>query len=124
MSHQISNLLSFSTLFPLYSVWKMALDIPDRSASAENVRRFIADILVSDYDTDRDFAGETARAWQIGRGAELHDARLKYFEDIFGAEIGFCLYRSILEARDEQWQSSHIGILFKCKLPFANRRYK
>lgn len=104
----------------------MTLDIPDRSASAEDVRRFIADVLVSDYDTDRDFAGETARAWQIGRGAELHDARLKYFEDVFGAEIGFCLYKSILEARDKEWQSSHIGILFKCKLPlsFANGRSK
>lgn len=103
----------------------MTLDIPDRSASAEDVRRFIADVLVSDYDTDRDFAVETARAWRIGHGAELHDARKKYFEGIFGVEVGFCLYRSVLEARDKQWQSSHIGILFKCKsrLTAANRRY-
>lgn len=93
----------------------MATDIPGRSANAAHVRRFITDVLVSDYYTDPTFASETARAWRIGRGSELHDAKQKYFEDLFGAEIGFCLYRSVLEARDKTWQSSRIGVLITCR---------
>lgn len=93
----------------------MATDIPDRSAHAAHVRRFITDVLVSDYYTDPNFASETARAWRIGRGSELHDAKQKYFEDLFGAEMGFCLYRSVLEAREKAWQDSRIGVLITCK---------
>lgn len=93
----------------------MAADIPDRSANAAHVRRFITDVLVSDYYTDPNFASETARAWRIGRGSEFHDAKQKYFQDLFGVEIGFCLYRSVFEARDKQWQNSRTGLLINCK---------
>lgn len=96
---------------------EMATHLPDRSASAAHVRRFITDVLVSDYDAEPDFASETARTWRIGRGAELHDAKERYFVDIFGVETGVCLYRSVLNAREKQWQNSRTGILFKCRLP-------
>ncbi|BCS27782.1 uncharacterized protein APUU_60830A [Aspergillus puulaauensis] len=91
----------------------MAIHIPDRSASSADVRRFITDVLVSDYDAEPDFASETASAWRIGRGTELHDANQRYFVDIFGVEIGVCLYRSVLNAREKQRQNSRTGILFK-----------
>ncbi len=111
--------IEFHNFTPLLSsfclVREMAADIPDRSANAAHVRRFITDVLVSEYYTDPNFASETARAWRIGRGSELHDAEQKYFEELFGVEIGFCLYRSVLEARDKEWQNSHIGSMINCK---------
>ncbi len=93
----------------------MVYYIPTRSASAADVRRFITDVLVSDYDTDPEFASETARAWRIGRGAELHDASQEHFEHVFGAEIGSCLYKTVLDGRESQWWGSHIGTFFRCQ---------
>ncbi|KAL4811360.1 hypothetical protein BDV18DRAFT_155964 [Aspergillus unguis] len=87
----------------------MPLPIPDRSARAPAIRHFITQLLISEYDTDPASASEIARAWQIGRGAELHDAKLGYFQHVFGPEIGFCLFRSVLEARDIAWLDSRVG---------------
>lgn len=99
------------------TAFRMTIQVPDRSATAPDIRRFIAQVLESEYDTDPDFASQIAGAWRIGRGSELHDAKLEYFQQVFGVEIGFCLFRSVLEARDKQWQNSRTAALFTCKLP-------
>ncbi|KAI9371088.1 hypothetical protein BJX61DRAFT_512763 [Aspergillus egyptiacus] len=85
------------------------VEIPDRSASAAEVRSYITEILISRYNADRELAEETACSWQLARGAELHDASLKVFQDVFGAEVGFCLYRSVLDDRDVAFEASLVG---------------
>ncbi len=90
--------------------------IPDQSASAAQVRYYITQTLVARYHLDATAAEETAQAWKLGRGAELHDASTGYLQELFGVEAGFCLSRSILEDRDGAWESSIVGRVLYCKL--------
>lgn len=92
--------------------------IPDRSASPEQVRIYIIQTLTSKHKTSHTFAEEAARSWRLGRGSELHDATLQYLQDIFGVDIGLCLFRSIREDRDEVWQQSYVGVIYTCKFSF------
>ncbi|KAE8140488.1 hypothetical protein BDV38DRAFT_239763 [Aspergillus pseudotamarii] len=86
--------------------------IPDRSAGPEQVRSYIRQTLTAKHKTDDDFAAEAARAWRLGRGSELSDATLEYLQEIFGVDIGFCLFQSICEDRDNAWEHSYIGMLY------------
>ncbi|KAL2822111.1 hypothetical protein BJX63DRAFT_378126 [Aspergillus granulosus] len=85
------------------------VQLPDRSASAAEVRSYITQILLSRYNADSEFAEETVQRWQLGRGAELHDASLNFFQQVFGDEVGFCLYRSVLDDRNEAYEASLRG---------------
>ncbi|KAI9376427.1 hypothetical protein BJX61DRAFT_489883 [Aspergillus egyptiacus] len=84
-------------------------ELPDRSASAAEVRSYITQTLLSRYNANREFAEHAACAWQIGRGAELHDASLTFFQQVFGTEVGFCLHRSVLDAREDAYKKSLLG---------------
>ncbi|KAB8222799.1 hypothetical protein BDV33DRAFT_56576 [Aspergillus novoparasiticus] len=85
--------------------------IPDRSAGPEQVRNYIRQTLTSKHKTDDNFAEEAARSWRLGRGSELCDATLEYLQEIFGVDIGLCLFHSICEDRDDAWEQSLIGII-------------
>ncbi|KAL4785969.1 hypothetical protein BJX76DRAFT_322681 [Aspergillus varians] len=84
--------------------------IPDPSATPEEVRSYLTHILTTKYTTDPEFAKEASASWKIGRGAELHSGNLAYFQQIFGNEVGFCLFQTVLEARQKAWQNSYLGI--------------
>jgi hypothetical protein len=103
-----------------YSSWNLCfLDrmtrIPDRSAGPEQVRSYIRRTLTSRHKTDDNLAEEAARSWRLGRGSELYDATLEYLQEIFGVDIGFCLFQSICEDRDNAWEKSLVGIICSCK---------
>jgi hypothetical protein len=85
--------------------------IPDRSAGPEQVRSYIRRTLTSRHKTDDNLAEEAARSWRLGRGSELYDATLEYLQEIFGVDIGFCLFQSICEDRDNAWEKSLVGII-------------
>lgn len=91
--------------------------IPNRSASPEEVRIYIMQALISKHTASHEFAEETARLWRLGRGSELHDAKLGYFQQLFGVEVGLCLFRSVCEDRQDAWAQSPIGRLCNRKLP-------
>lgn len=88
--------------------------LPVRSASAAEVREYIAQVLLSRYNADREVAEEAARSWRLGLGAEIHDASLEFFQQVFGAEIGFCLYRGILDDREQAYELSLRGKFVLC----------
>lgn len=90
--------------------------IPDPSASSAQVRYYITQILIAKYHLEHTSAEQTARAWKIGRGAELQDASFEYLQQLLGVEVGFCLSKSILDDRDEAWVRSIIGRFLYCKL--------
>lgn len=90
--------------------------IPNRSATPEEVRIYIAQTLISKHNAGDDFAEYTARSWRLGRGSELHDVKLEYFQEIFGVEVGLCLFQSVSEDRDDAWKQSVVGVICFCKL--------
>ncbi|KAL3450320.1 hypothetical protein BJX65DRAFT_270580 [Aspergillus insuetus] len=95
---------------------KKSPKIPDRSATTEDVRSYLTQILTEKYAAHPEFAEEACASWKLGRGAELHDANLEYFQQIFGNEVGFCLYRKVLKAKQKAWQNSYAGIACVGKL--------
>ncbi|KAE8146125.1 hypothetical protein BDV25DRAFT_144003 [Aspergillus avenaceus] len=88
--------------------------LPAQSASPEEVRRYIIQTLTSKHLTDEKFAEESARSWRVGRGVELHDADLAYFQAIFGVDVGLCLFRSVAEDQNEVWEKSPLGKFSFC----------
>lgn len=92
------------------------IQIPNRSASPEEVRIYITQALISKHNASHEFAEETARLWRLGRGSELHDAELGYFQQLFGVEAGLLIFRSVCEDRQDAWARSPIGRLCNCKL--------
>ena len=90
--------------------------IPDRSATSEEVRRYIVQALKSKQNVSPDFAEEAAQSWRLGRGSELHDAKLEYFQKLFGVEIGFCIYKNVCEDKDLAWKESSLGFACRCML--------
>jgi hypothetical protein len=95
---------------------KKSPKIPDRFATTEEVRSYLTQILTEKYTAHPEFAEEACASWKLGRGAELHDANLEYFQQIFGNEVGFCLYGKVLKARQKAWQNSYAGIACVGKL--------
>ncbi|CEL08564.1 hypothetical protein ASPCAL11713 [Aspergillus calidoustus] len=89
---------------------KKSPKILDRFATTEEVRSYLTQILTEKYTAHPEFAEEACASWKLGRGAELHDANLEYFQQIFGNEVGFCLYGNVLKARQKAWQDSYAGI--------------
>ncbi|KAJ0414660.1 hypothetical protein BJY00DRAFT_294632 [Aspergillus carlsbadensis] len=89
---------------------KIAPTIPDRSAPTEEVRGYLTQILTEKYAAHSEFAEASCASWKLGRGAELHDGNLEYFQQIFGNEVGFCLFREVLKARQKAWRNSYAGI--------------
>ena len=95
--------------------------IPNRSATHEEVRIYIAQTLISKHNAGHDFAEDTARSWRLGRGSELHDAKLEYFQEIFGVDAGLCLFQNVCEDRDDAWKQSGIGVICFCGLLMLNQ---
>ncbi|KAL5362423.1 hypothetical protein BJX96DRAFT_153915 [Aspergillus floccosus] len=89
---------------------------PNNSASKEEIRDYVTRTLVFKFDTSSDFATEHARRWRLGRGSEFLNASLEYLQSIFGVDVGFCLFQSIRDDRDESWQQSFAGIISNCFL--------
>lgn len=80
--------------------------LPKASDNEEEVKSYIIHTLISKYGTSPDFASQCAQRWQLGRGSELLSARLEYLQEIFGTDVGFCLFQSICEDEDASWQHS------------------
>ncbi|PYH48635.1 uncharacterized protein BP01DRAFT_421069 [Aspergillus saccharolyticus JOP 1030-1] len=74
-----------------------ARTIPSQSATAEEVRKYIIQALVTKHHVTVDFATEQAMHWDIGRGCELRAATLDHLQRVFGDNVGLCLYRAIRE---------------------------
>ncbi|KAL5341494.1 hypothetical protein BJX70DRAFT_358951 [Aspergillus crustosus] len=85
--------------------------IPPRSAGVEEIRTYIRQTLKSTYHTDEKLAEEAALSWRIGRGSELQDLSLDYFQRVFGVDIGLCIFRSVVGDQYAAWERSLFGIV-------------
>lgn len=89
--------------------------LPKASDNEEEVKSYVIHTLISKYGTSPDFASQCAQRWQLGRGSELLSARLEYLQEIFGTDVGFCLFQSIREDEDASWQHSVAGTFSECE---------
>ncbi|PYH43186.1 uncharacterized protein BP01DRAFT_393746 [Aspergillus saccharolyticus JOP 1030-1] len=80
--------------------------LPAKSASAAEIRAYLAWMLVSKYQTSPELAQSTASRWQVGRGKELCEFSLGNFKAQFGEDIGLCLYKGVCEDEYNDWRST------------------
>ncbi|KAL5343367.1 hypothetical protein BJX70DRAFT_353964 [Aspergillus crustosus] len=79
---------------------------PDPSASAAEIRNYnLLHPRLNLQCTPR-ACRQYCKPVEIGLGSEFHDAKLVYFQQIFGPEIGFCLFRTVFNAKDGAWCTS------------------
>jgi hypothetical protein len=96
----------------------MSPKLPARSAGPDEVRAYIARVLVSKQGTSSDLADETASLWRLGGGSELRDASVRVFKGVLVDFNGWLLYRIVHEDELEDWEQSIIGIISICKLVY------
>ncbi|KAL3475841.1 hypothetical protein BJX99DRAFT_229059 [Aspergillus californicus] len=87
----------------------MSLQPPSYSATPEGIRNYFIQVLKTKYNATDDVAEKAVSPWQLGRGKELHETSQTYFKDLFGPEIGLCLYRSVKEDRSKTYERSLVG---------------
>lgn len=84
--------------------------LPSPSAGVKEVQDYIAAILIARHDATPELAREKAALWEVGHGEEFRTANASRFDGIFGANLGLCLARSVLDDADEEWCASRVGV--------------
>ena len=68
---------------------------PSKKASPDEVRDFIARLLIHQRGLPQDYVRRAAAKWTIGSGQELHSYSPSMYLDIFGREDGWIIYREV-----------------------------
>lgn len=103
----------------LYSpglISQMSPKLPSGSASVEEVRRYIAQVLESEHGAASDNANGISDKWQLGNGSIFRDTNLQDLEEIFGINAGICVFQCRRKGEDAEWCRSFEGICIRCKL--------
>lgn len=82
--------------------------VPIRTASANEVREYITDLLANKHNTTVEIAVEVASKWKLGRGYDFLDASSDEFNKMFGKEFGNCLYKSTAEDEWIRWNTNDL----------------
>lgn len=78
--------------------------LPAPAASANEVRAYLRDLLITKHNLRNDFAESVSRSWKIGRGWTLRSSPVSAFTKRFGAELGPQLYWAVRhEKKAETW---------------------
>ncbi|GAB7358625.1 hypothetical protein MBLNU230_g3855t1 [Neophaeotheca triangularis] len=72
-----------------------SIAIPDKQATPQQVRTFIAQLLVAKRSLDVDHARSIAARWTIGNGHEMDAWSVKRYAEIFGDEDGRIVYKDV-----------------------------
>lgn len=89
--------------------------LPPPSAGSDDVRSYIAQILISKQTLTPSQASETANLWLLGRGSELRDTSLRVFKGIFGDYTGWVIFRMVHEDELLDWKESRAGMASRCE---------
>ncbi|GES64371.1 hypothetical protein ATEIFO6365_0008044100 [Aspergillus terreus] len=85
--------------------------LPPLTAGPNEVRVYITRILVCKHDAAPELAQQIARQWTLGRPGDLRRAGMKYFDQVFGSEVGTFLFRTVQEDIRAEWDQSLLGIV-------------
>lgn len=86
------------------------MDTPSPKTGPNQVRAYLADLLVRRHDVNPESAQSTADRWQLGLGRDLRNANEVDFIRIFGKPVGPYLYRSVDDDLYAEWRVSISGI--------------
>ena len=78
--------------------------IPLETATPEEVRMYITELLIDDYFTPPDEAKRHASKWEIGRCSQLFLNDEKAQRRIFGENVGLCIHRSLQQRMRALWE--------------------
>ncbi|KAM3562446.1 hypothetical protein MY1884_001841 [Beauveria asiatica] len=111
--------LDQNTNGPIYiSSTKMVRILPDRSATPERVREYLAQTLTANHGVAPDRATELALRWKYGRGSDLRDATgwdlQRVLDTLLGPPIGHYVFNSVREDEYLEWRQSIAGVLYRC----------
>ncbi|KAB8346369.1 hypothetical protein FH972_023411 [Carpinus fangiana] len=81
-----------------------AFKFPDRDATPQTVRSFLADSLVPRYGL-HEAAASAAAKWVIGSGRELRDYPPCRFVEVFGRDDAWLVYRVVRPRTLDEWWS-------------------
>jgi hypothetical protein len=86
------------------------LTLPSQTATPDEVRRFLAQLLIASRDLSQDHAHGIASRWGPGTGRELAKYNAAMYTSIFGPEDGWLLFKDlhILNYKTEQAQMSRL----------------
>lgn len=88
------------------------LPFPDKSASPNQIRSFLAQLLVTKHDMSADEAQAVAESWKMGRGSHFLEANYDTFKRVFGEAIGPYLYRTVWDMDDELWRQTTAATVY------------
>lgn len=91
------------------------LKFPPKTATPNDVRKYVERTLITKHDTTQAFATEVAGRWGIGRGADFRNASLMRFNKTFGEEVGPYLHRTIREHEMDEWEATRFAGYYYCK---------
>lgn len=88
---------------------------PSPDSGPQQVREYIAQILITHYDASAEFARDTAELWRLGRGVDLLRKAQEYaddgFREVFGDSVGHYLHRTARDDMVAQWSATTTGQL-------------
>lgn len=90
------------------------MSLPSFVTGPNEVRAYLTRILVSKHDATPDIAQQIANKWGLGRPGDLRLASERYFDRVFGSEIGTFIFRTVQEDIQAEWYASVPGMLTYC----------
>ncbi|KAM0743181.1 hypothetical protein ACQRIT_003358 [Beauveria bassiana] len=69
--------------------------VPSADWSASEVKRHVANVLVTKFCQTADDAREIAAHWGSGTGRELLTASAERLQSLFGVDVGDCLFKML-----------------------------
>ncbi|KAJ5976496.1 hypothetical protein N7481_010203 [Penicillium waksmanii] len=85
--------------------------LPLWGAGPNQVRAYLADLLIYKHDASSQSAKSISDLWQLGQGHDLRQANMTNFIDIFGEPAGRYLYRTVTEDFQVEWRASTLGMI-------------
>lgn len=91
------------------------MSLPKESATPSEVRIFLSALMRSCPNFGETDNVNLCEKWTVGGGHELRSYTLKMYQDIFGVQEGWVLYRLVKERSDEGKHVRVIRATPKCR---------
>ena len=93
--------------------------LPDTKATPDQVREYLAHLLIDKRNLPLDYVRRTVSKWNVGSGHELRSYSPSMYLDIFGREDGWVIYREVkLSIANEKLKKGGFANRY------ANREYR
>lgn len=95
---------------------------PEETATADDLRVFLTQLLISERGLTPDHAHDIASRWKTGNGKELRTYPATMYLDIFGREDGWVVYREtklcLAQDKKDKGDTAPLPFWHRCKCIF------